>query len=394
MRSRWVFVSLSTLLYWCAAHALRPYVALRLDDLQAGDAFIGLAVAAFPFLSLFLAIPAGRAVDRVGVRTVLGVSYAGMAALGIGFAVVDTATPVLGLQMGNGVAELGAWLALQALASSSGTGATLTRHLALFSLSWGVGIAIGPVLGAAVYDAHGFSSLAWVYVGLTTAAALVGALAPRMEVRRDVSVTTPSLVMGTRVIARRPAVKAVLLASFVALFTNAIRSSFYPLYLERAGMPVARIGVLLSIMGVAMLAIRMVLPAMLARWSRGGVLLAGMWAEVVAMAATPVLGTWGLLVVAAAVFGAGHGLNPPITVEMMAVHTEPGERGLAMGVRVTANRLAQVLQPALFGALSVTMGLAAAFPASGLALAGIVWTAGRQLQRGRDGPGSTTGLRS
>jgi hypothetical protein len=33
LHNRWAFVSLATLLYWFAAHTLRPLVALRLDEL-------------------------------------------------------------------------------------------------------------------------------------------------------------------------------------------------------------------------------------------------------------------------------------------------------------------------------------------------------------------------
>lgn len=381
LRSRWALVSLSTLLYWCASHALRPFVALRLDDLGVGDAFIGLAVGAFPVLSLFLAIPVGRAVDRVGIRWVLGASCLGMAAAGTGLALATAPAQLLALQMVDGVAELGAWLALQALASSSGRGAMLVRQLALFSLAWGIGTAIGPIVGAAIYERLGFAFVGWTYVALAGVALAAGWSAPTVAVERaERTAGSPSLLAGTRLIAARPAVKAVLVASFVALFANAIRSSFYPLYLERAGFSVSRIGLLLSIIGIAMLGIRVVLPALLSRFTAGSILLAGMWVEVVAITITPALGAFWLLVIAAAAFGAGHGLNPPITVEMMAANTSRTERGLAMGVRVTANRLAQVVQPALFGAVAGVFGIAAAFPAAGAALAGVILYAGRQMR--------------
>lgn len=382
LRSRWVLVSVATLGYWCATHALRPYIALRLDEFGAGDAFIGIAVGAFPALSLFLAIPAGRAVDRVGIRVVLAASCLGMVALGAGFAFATSPLQLLGLQMANGVVELGAWLALQALASSSGSGPMLTRQLALFSLAWGIGTAVGPVIGAGAYDRLGFPALGWIYVTLAVIALVAAWLAPHVGVERAAAgATPPSLLAGTRLIAARPVVKAVLLSSFVALFVNSVRNSFYPLYLERSGVPISRIGLLLSIIGVAMLAIRVVLPALLSRFSAGAVLLAGMWVEVAAMAATPLLGSLWMLVAAAVAFGAGHGLNPPITVEMMAAHTDKAERGLAMGVRVTANRLAQVVQPALFGVIAGSFGLALGFPVTGAALAGVVVYAHRQLHR-------------
>lgn len=382
--SRWALVSLSTLLYWTAVHGLRPFVTLRLDALGAGDAFIGLAVAAYPALSLFVAIPAGRLVDRIGVQRVMLASYISMIVVGVGYAVAPSPGWLLALQSLNGVAELGVWLALQAMISEAGRDSFLRRQLALFSLAWGIGIALGPAAGAAVFDTLGFPMLAWAYVVLSAAAWLAVVAAPATTTADADGTATPSLLAGTRLIAARPVVRGVLLSSFVALFANAIRSSFYPLYLERAGMPVARIGVLLSIIGIASLLVRIVLPSLLARWRAGSVLVAGMWVEVLGMASTPMLGSFWLLAVVAAAFGAGHGLNPPITVELMARHTDQRERGLAMGVRVTANRLAQIVQPALFGALGATVGIAAAFPVSGALLAGMTMWTSRQFRASRE----------
>ena len=52
----------------------------------------------------------------------------------------------------------------------------------------------------------------------------------------------------------------------------------------------------------------------------------------------------------------------------MAEHTESDERGIAMGMRVTANRAAQVLQPIAFGTVATTLTMAAGFGATGVLL--------------------------
>ncbi|MBA3622257.1 MAG: MFS transporter [Euzebyales bacterium] len=175
--------------------------------------------------------------------------------------------------------------------------------------------------------------------------------------------------------------KGVLLSTFVALYVNSIKMSFYPLFLERAGVSVPRIGVLLSVIGVASLAVRVLLPAALRRWDPGRVLVWSMWASVVPITLTPWLGAYWALAVAAALIGLGYGVNPPVTVQLMALHTEPAERGLAMGLRVTSNRLAQVAQPLVFGALISTVGMAMAFPASGVLLGGLTLWAGSEASR-------------
>jgi hypothetical protein len=87
------------------------------------------------------------------------------------------------------------------------------------------------------------------------------------------------------------------------------------------------------------------------------------------------------LVVAAVVIGAQIGLNPPITVELMARFSTPAERGLAAGMRTTVNRLAQTSQPVVFGGMASMVGLVAAFPASFVILSGLAYGVVRSIGR-------------
>lgn len=383
LHDRWAFVSLATLLYWFAAHSLRPLVTLRLDELGAGDAQIALTVAAYPFFSLFFAIPGGRLVDRIGIPKVLTVSLIGMVLVGIGYVAADSPLEILLIQVPNGVIEVGVWLALQSLVSHAGSGPFLTRQLALFSLAWGVGLAVGPAVGGIVYEGLGFQPLGFVYA----AAALGSLLSCSLVSRRGFPGRgaggdgDQSVFEGVRHVMKSPAVKGVLLSSFVALYLQSLKQSFYPLLLERNGIPVSQIGVLLSVMGITSLLIRVPLPSLMGRHGSGRVLVWGMWLSVLGIALTPWVGSVWLLGALALVIGAGYGVNPPITVELMARHTQPEERGLAMGIRVTSNRLAQVLQPVVFGALASATSLALAFPASGVLLGAVTFMASRETDR-------------
>jgi MFS family permease len=377
--SRWALASLATLLYWLAAHSLRPLVTIRLDELGASDAQIALTVTAFSAFSLMLAIPGGRLIDRIGLGRMLVASSVGMALVGVAYALATSPEQILVIQAVNGVVELGVWLALQTLVSHAGAGEFLTRQLALFSLAWGVGLAVGPAIGGAVYGAAGFAPLGLVYAGgslLMLVAALLAPYRAREASARESRAEPPRLMRSMRAIVGRPAVKGVLLASFVALYVQAIRMSFYPLFLERQGVSLSQIGFVLSLMGVASIAIRLPLPALLRWFGAGRVLVLSMWVAVVGIGVTPWLGSVWAIAIAAVGIGVGYGVNPAVTVELMARDTEPEERGLAMGLRVTSNRLAQISQPAVFGTISSVLSMAAAFPVSGALLAALtVWTA-------------------
>ncbi|MFA9446460.1 MFS transporter [Egicoccus sp. AB-alg6-2] len=380
LRSRWALVSAATLLYWTGAHALRPLLPLRLDDLGANEALIGVVLALFPLSALGLAIPGGRLVDRIGVRRVLLGGFGGMVLLGLGFARASTTAMVAFLTAGIGLSELATWISLQAMASAGGRGRFLTKQLAVFSLAWGGGLAFGPVVGAALYDRHGFGAVGVFYLACGAISIVLIGLAPRVTAS---SRGTPgSIRSGVQTMWASGPVRATLLSSFVALFVGGVKGSFFPLYLERAGLSIPRIGLILSIMGVASLVIRMPLPWLLRRLGARAVLLVSMWLAIVPMTLVPFIHGFWAWATLAVLSSLGLGVNPPVTVELMARHTDRAERGLAMGLRLTANRIGQVIQPMLFGGMVAVTGFAGAFAAGGLLLAGITaWT--HQVRFGR-----------
>lgn len=378
---RWTLLSVATLLYWISTQALRPYMSLHLTDLGASETQIGLAIAAHPFLSMFLAIPAGRLLDERGIRKYLVVSLVLMSLVGAGYAVAGTVAHIFILQMAAGLSELGAWVAIQTLITQAGEGETRARHLALFSLMWGVGIAVGPSIGAWLYDSAQFPALAALYGGCSLAALAAVAGVPYRDSTRPAPLLRDSAPRTTTerllAMARRPSVLAVLLASFVTLWANSLRTSFYPIFLVENGASLRLIGFLISLAGVTTLIIRIALPWLLRRFRSGLLLVLAVTALVVALTATPLLrGSGVALAIASAVFGLGFGLANPLTLELMTQHTQVNERGLAMGMRVAANRVAQVLQPIAFGVVAGPFGMATGFLSAGLVMAGgTAWTA-------------------
>lgn len=382
--SRWALVSLVALLYWTASHALRPFVVVRLDELGASAQEVGLVAASYAFFALFLAIPGGRAIDRLGSSRVLYGALAAMAVLGVAYAFAATVLQLFVLQMVNGVVELGVWLAVQTLATGAGRGDTLAKHLSLFSFTWGLGIAIGPTVGGFVYDRLGFSTLAFVYAGLATAMLLAVRFAPARPAGLKTRVGT--LGRDAWQTARAPAIRTALLSSFIVMYVISIRSTFYPLTLQERGIPVPLIGVLLSIMGIASLAVRAVLPVLSRRLGAGTVLVGGTVMGVIGISLTPWLLHPALLVAFAVVTGAGYGSNPPVVMQLLTEHSADANRGLVMGLRATAGRLAQVLQPLAFGAVVAAAGMTAAFPVSGGALLVTLVVSRRDLMALRSAP--------
>lgn len=378
LRSRWVHASVASLLYWFTSHLLMAFVPIRMNALGASDLSIGGAVAARSVLPFLFALWAGQLSDRLGGQRLLIPSALLMAATGPLHAVSLAGWQFTLAQAVFGLATVGVWISLQAVITHAGAGQTLRNNLALFTLAWGIGLAVGPVAGALIYESLGFAVLCWVFATMSLLIVVSAQWIP-WDVAREAERTSVAAPFRTAVagLLGRPAIRSVLLSSFVTHYINSIRTSFYPVILERQGITVSQIGVLLFVTGAISLLIRALLPALLRAYRPGPVLVVSTVVGVVGITATPALPGMILLSVAAVAIGCSLGINPPVTVELMARFTTPTERGVSAGLRVTVNRLAQFVQPVMFGGAASVVGLVAAFPASGVVLGGLTWAMAR-----------------
>lgn len=397
LRSRWAWISFSTLVYWLAPQSVRLFYPLRMEDLGASDFVIGLAVAGSSLAGLVLAVPSGYLLDRFNSQRVLLLSTVGLAITLGAFVLTTSVLAMAVLMFVQGLFQMWVWLVLQEMITRVGTGPEAGRQLSLFSLTWGIGLAAGPSLVAWVYDDAGFEVLSLACCGLTLATAVTAFFVPSTlrEVHSEPhhpatfgaavpeAKSPPSMISALRASFKNAAVVGVMASSFVNLFVQSLRTSFYSLYLESHGVSIALIGVLLSCVGVSSLAVRLFLGSLVRRFGYVRPLVWSTWMAIIGVAMTPISMNPAFLMVGALMIGLGLGANPPITVQLLAGR-ETANRGTAVGLRLLANRSASVVQPLVFGALSATIGLAAAFPAAGLLLAGAAIWMRRRLAELKD----------
>jgi MFS family permease len=88
----------------------------------------------------------------------------------------------------------------------------------------------------------------------------------------------------------------------------------------------------------------------------------------------PVFGQIPVLMAIAFVLGLGLGLGQPLTIMMVYERAPPGRSGEALGMRLTVNKVMQIVIPLAFGTLGTTFGIYPVFWANAffLALAGAV----------------------
>jgi MFS family permease len=375
-----VSVAALAVVYWSAHTMLRPLIAPSMLELGSTPGEASAALAAIAVLPTLLAIPIGSLTDRFGDRRVMAWGAVSMVAGGLLLLPAELGLAVAG-QVVVGVGTMAAWVALQAAATSP-MQATETRdarnsRIATFSFFVAIGQLVGPLLGGSVAEAIDYRASFAVFVGLSVVLLAVTWWLPsaahqppspdRASRTAPIGRLTGSYADAFRLMRRR-GVGLTVLASFVALVALDLRMAFHPIYLSDIGYSPVWVGALLSAAAGCAFLSRPVFTLLVRRLPSSvlvGLVLGLGSATVGAVVLTESIG---VLFVLAALNGLALGLAQPLTLALMAEHTDQAERGLAAGVRSMGNRLAQLVDPIAFGILLAVVGTQSAFLVMGSAL--------------------------
>jgi MFS family permease len=361
---------------------------------------LGFVLGCRPLLSLILSIHAGTMMDRIGTRRVL-----------LFFGLLSLTTPLMYpafpfiaalivIQLLSGLCDSIGWMGAQTLVGQVLKGRTS------YAARMGAVIRIGHIGGPPLVGA------AWDYAGPWAAFSLVGVcglcflgsvlmLPPTQTDGSDRAPTdtladTPKPRAGFKVrdfiphpsdyiasfkLLAAPAVAITVMLGMMVHIGNNIQSTFYIVWLrDSVGIPATLIGMLISISSAAAAAGSLwAIP--LRRHIRSFWLLWGsVLTSLVAISITPLVGsapvvgavkgTLGSLVelspliaayiafcVIACVRSAGNGVHQPLVITLMLRTVGPNDKGKAIGLRGTMNRITSMIGPLFLGALAGTIGL-------------------------------------
>jgi MFS family permease len=347
-------------------HVVRPAASYRGIDLDASSFEIGVVSGAFALLALVSAIPIGNRIDRYGPRSF---AIAGGVGLSCAALVAAISTTIVVLVLSQAILGLGqVCMALALQTDSSASEDPLTRDRAFAELAAGASIGqIGGPLIAGWALTLGASLSAPRTTVAFACAAVVGLLAIYIVWRRPGSLAGQA-PQGSRQplgeiagLIRRPGMVAALATGVGVLTTLDLLVSFLPVLGEERGLTPALIGLLLSVRGVASLASRLFIPALVQHLGRRRGLSVMLALGGLALAAIVLPVPVWLLVLVLACVGFGLGVGQPLTASWVAGQAPLGERGTAVALRMAGNRLAQLVIPAALGALAITQGVMAVF---------------------------------
>jgi MFS family permease len=359
---------------------LRPTSAYRAIELDVPAAWLGALAASFAVVPLVLALPSGQATDRFGERRVMLVGAVLMTLAGAVFLLPGLGA--IGLIAGSVVLGTGHLCSVvgeqAAVANTAGPG-TFDTAFGYYTFAASLGQAAGPALITLIGGEGSLPSTTPIFVAACGLGVALFACTALLRVPRRERAETATEQGGLVVLLRLPGLLRALVVSCVVLSAVDITLVYLPALGADRGLAAGLVGLLLTLRAAASMTTRFFLGR-LARWmGRRRLMIISVALSAVTMAAVavpmpPVL--TGVLVV---LLGFGLGVGQPLTMSWLAEVAPPGQRGRAMSLRLTGNRLGQVLIPSSVGLLAVGVGSAGVLWATAGALA-LVGAAARRLQ--------------
>lgn len=362
--------------------AVRLVASYRALEMDADALGLGVVAAGFAVLSVVAAVPMGRLVDRFGEPIFL--ALAGLL-LGAGSMLTMTADsiPLLaGSQALLGLGQLAAVVASQTLVGRRGDRKTRSARFGLYAAGAAIGQLVGPLVGAAIVTAgvagSGPVPGLVIFGGVSLTTMVLGTWLLHVEGRRGPR-TLDGGGMAEKVpamtILRWPGMGRTMTASLSINLGVDTLVVFLPAYGEANGIPVGVIGGLLALRSLVAIGARVLTGRVVAWLGEANALLLALFVAAVAFATIPLTTNPVVLGIQMALLGLGLGLGQPLTLAWVAATSPPNAMGTAVAVRLTGNRMAQLVAPVILGAVAGPAGVAAVF----LALAGMLGGTGGML---------------
>jgi MFS family permease len=346
---------------------------------------VGILAAMFAAFPLILAVHAGKVSDRIGVRRPI---LSGAAIIAAGIALPLAVPGIGGLVAAAALIGLGHiffHVSIHNLIGAFGGGEARTRNFATFSLGQSVSAFIGPALGGLAIDNAGFRATHALLACVALLPAVVMLARPSLVPAATAS-HEPAAAGGSMALLANPGLRRTLIMSGVTLTGIELFTFYFPVYGRSIGLTASAIGLVMASYAVAAFIVRMGMHRATRAMGEIGVLTASLFVAGVTYLLVPLVSQAALLALVAFLLGLGLGCAQPLTIILTYNHAPPGRSGEALGMRLTVNKLTQIVVPLAFGAMGSAFGLIPVFWANGafLLTGGFLSLAERRISAARD----------
>ncbi|WP_417563494.1 MFS transporter [Microbacterium sp.] len=349
---------------------MRPSLSYAALGLGSSPAFLGVLSAFYALPALILALPAGRIVDLIGERRgmVIGavtVSVAaGVAALGSGSLPALLVASVL-LGCGQMFTVLGEQSYVGAISTAQRSDATF----GIYGFAVAAGQTAGPLLLTLPGGTPSMPPVALIFtVSFGFAVVMLAVSFLIRSPARAVAGDRQPMLRAARGVLSTKGLPNALIAGSLVLASVDIFIAYAPLVGHDRGLSAVVISIMLVARSAFSMFSRLFLGVLSNALGRRWLLVTSIFGSAVMLAGFVFDLPAPVLIAFACGYGFVVGICQPITMSWISLIAPPGTRGLAMSMRLAANRLGQTILPATLGILAAAAGAAGVLGASAVML--------------------------
>ena len=333
-----------------------PLMALREGY---SEAAVGLLLAMFALTQVFLALPAGRFVDRHGIQPSLRIGIT-MSCSGALLAVIWPTYPVLcGSALLTGGATGVVIIALQRhVGRMADDTVALRRAFSWLSVGPAASNFLGPLLAGLLIDHAGFRAafammaflplLTWLWVrGVSERAS-----------PQPVPAQGPHRTLD---LLRDPSLRRLLIVNWFLSSCWDVHTFVVPILGHERGISASAIGMVLGTFALAATFIRFSLPLVAGRFKEWQIITTAMLMTGVLLALYPFTTSAMMMGACSGLLGLFLGSVQPMVMSTLHQITPERRQGEALGLRMMTINASSVLMPMVFGATGSLVGIAGVF---------------------------------
>jgi MFS family permease len=374
-----LLVLLNSLFIQGGIYVVRPIVTYKSIELGADATWIGVIGAAWAVAPLILAIPIGRFVDKGKDGLALFAGASTLLLVSIAMPFINNVPLIMLAMTVMGLGHLLVMVGGQTMIANRSGSAKYERDFGLFTFYASLGHALGPLAGGWLADTgtgeintaapFWFSAVIFA-LGVAASISLANKSTPKAAGHEEVAKVKARDVLAL------PKFKSAIYTASASTSVVDVLLIFLPLLGTQNGMTPSQIGILLGIRSASSMLVRGVLGQISRRFGMRFTLEAGVIVTLVSCVLLIYVTDFWIIAAILAVAGFAMGIGQPMTMAWVSRISPANMRGLAISIRLTANRFGQVVAPAAAG-LIAGAGVSGVF----WMLAGIqavsIWTASK-----------------
>lgn len=375
-RVQFALVLFQTVLVQTLSFGLRPTLSYAVLDAGGSGSLLGVLTAAFALPSLFLALPVGHIMDRIGERPLLIAGpLAMLAASAIGFLFTDVIVLLIAATVCVGIGHLSTVLSTQAVLANRFASGRADSVFGYYTFAASLGQTFGPLLLSLPGDRPEMPPVGTILT-ISIIAALVMFTAslfipssPHLRSSRS-----GNLASNTLSLLRIRGVIRALIATSIVLATIDLFVVYMPLLGHERGLTTVIVSVMLVVRSASSMVSRLFLGVLVRRIGRRRLAVGSVAVSALALGAFALPAPHAALIAFSAIYGFFIGICQPITLSWISELAPAGARGLAMSLRLAANRVGQTVIPAALGVLAAASGAAGVLAAAAGTLIVAAWS--------------------